>query len=291
MPEGIGPALTEAFILKRDLQSYSDFFMGYFITQWIDAQIKTVGDTSSLIGRYDGARAFLRQKGMGNGLERCVYALNPEVHCLSDKIAHYHVRSPEDLMYRYEKMASLPNRPVMFFDRHIVAFLSAKDRKIIDPYMSDINSPETYRRVLGEMKSLASIQKRSRMEKFPGIASWMVDNLESVYERFHDRELREETRKKAERLKDVGDLAKIITLFDDPAIYQEDNIGFRKAMRKYFDLENESVKLDRELSNESKFGKDTGRHIACVVSVSIAALIILASVFTALNGNSIAKFF
>src|SRR5690606_25293575 len=134
--------------------------------------------------------------GHGGGLERCIYALNPEVQCLSEKLAPYYVRSPEDLMYRYEKMSRMPNRPVLFFDRHIISFLSAKDRKIIDPYMSEINSSETYRRVLGEMKSLATIQKRSRMEKFPGIAAWMVDNLDSVYERFHDRELREETKKK-----------------------------------------------------------------------------------------------
>jgi hypothetical protein len=291
LPEGIGPALTEAFMMKRDMQAYIDFFMAYFITQWLDVQGKAISDTSSLIGRYDGARAFLRLKGHGGGLERCVYALNPEVQCLSEKTARYYVRSPEDLMICYEKMSKLPNRPVLFFDRHIISFLSAKDRKIIDPYMSEINSTDSYRRTLGEMKSLATIQKRSRMDKFPGIASWMAENLESVYERFHDRELRDETKKKVEKLKDGGDLAKIVALFDDPKIYQEDNVGFRKAMRKYYELEQESTQLERDLANESKFGKDTGRHIACVVSIVLSVIIILGSALSALNGNSIEAFF
>lgn len=291
LPEGIGAALTEAFMMKRDIQTYIDFFMAYFITQWIDAQPKMVADSSSLIGRYDGARAYLRQKGLGGGIERCIYSLNTEVHCLSEKLAKYHVRSPEDLMYTYEKMSALPGRPVMFFDRQIIAFLSAKDRKIIDPYMSDINGPETYRRILGEMKSLASIQKRSRMEKFPGICAWIIDNLGPVYERFHDRELREETRKKAERLKDGGDLSKLIALFDNPATYQEDNIGFRKAMRRYYDLETEGIKLEKDLIDQSKFGKDTGHHAACLVSVVLSAIIILYTLFTTMGGNSVTTLF
>ena len=286
-PEGVGTALTEAFIMKRDLQAYHDFFMNYFVTQWVDSQSTSVADVSNLISRHDGARAFLRQKGIGGGLEKCIYTMNPEVHCLSEKIAKYHVRSPEDLLQAFEKLSHTPGRPSMFFDRHIVAYLSVKDRKNIDPYMHDMNAPEHYRRVLAEAKTLATIQKRSQMEKFPGIAKWMVENMEPVYERFHDRDLRADTKKKAERLIEGGDLAKIVFLFDDPVIYQNDNVEFRRAMRRFHDLEQETVDIDRALRDEATLGKETGRQVAALVSGVLAGIIILAAAFSAFgNGET-----
>lgn len=286
LPDGVGAALFEAFTMKRDLQTFIDFFMNYFITQWIDSQDYTVPDVSSLVSRFDGARAFLRQKGLGNGLERCIYALNPEAPCLSEKIYKYYVRTPEDMMRAFEKLSTQPSRPAMFFDRHSVAFLSVKDRKNIDPYLHDLNAPEPYRRALAEVKILATIQKRSSMEKFPGIAKWMLETLEPVYERFHDRELRAEIKKRADKLQETGDLPKIVLLFDNPQIYQEDNTAFRKAMRQYHELETESQNTERELSDEATFGQETGHQIAAFVGGAIALLALLIGGFTLFGGGA-----
>lgn len=290
LPEGVGAALTESFIMKRDLQSYHDFFMNYFITQWVDAQSNVVPDVSNLVSRFDGARAYLRQKGMGGGLEKCIYAMNPEVHCLSEKIQKFHVRSPEELMRAYEKMAHSSGRPTLFFDRHIVAYLSVKDRKNIDPYLHDLNAPENYKRIIAEAKTLATIQKRSQMERFPGIAKWMVENMEPVYERFHDRDLRVDTKKKAERLVESGDLAKIVTLFDDPTVYQSDNVEFRRSMRKYHDLEQETIDIERALRDEATLGQETGRQIAALVAGVLAGIIIMVAAFSAFGSSGTIPF-
>lgn len=284
MPEGMGAALTEAFIMKRDLQTYIDFIMNYFITQWVDAQDGVVADMSALVGRFDSARAYLRQKGLGGGLERCIYAFNQEVHCLSEKLQKFWVRTPEEMMYAFEKMSKMPNRPAMFFDRHSAAFISAKERKNIDPYLHDMNAPESYKRIMAEMKTLATIQKKSQMEKFPGIAAWMVDNLDPLYERFHDRELRASLKKQAERLIDIGDLAKILMLFDNPETYQEDNLNFRKSMRSYHEMEEEVFKTEQELRDEATFGQATGRQVAAVVSGILAAIIVLSVGFFGIGG-------
>ncbi|MFA5593601.1 MAG: hypothetical protein WC989_09860 [Micavibrio sp.] len=281
MPDGVGAALTEAYILRRDLQTYTDFFMAYFITQWLDLQNDMIPDVSGLISRYDGARAYLRNRSLGFGLERCLYALNPEIHCLSEKLKKFYIRNPEDMLRAFEALSSMPDRPAMFFDRHSIAFLSVKDRKNIDPFLHDLNLPDLHRRVMAEVKILASIQKRSGLERFPGIASWIVDNLEPVYERFHDRELRRELKKKAERLQETGDLAKILSLFDDVNLYQDDNTKFRKAMRRYYDLEKETSELEQSLRDEKTHGRATARQVAAIVSAMLAGVIILVTVFTA----------
>ncbi len=285
MPDGIGAALTESFVMRRDIQTYYEFFLAYFITQWIDAQSGTVSDISGLISKFDAARAYLRQKVFGGGIEKVLYSLNPEVHCLSENFEKHHVRSPEDMMFAFEQISKLPNRPYMFFDRHSIAFLSVKDRKNVDPYLNDLNAPETYRRILAEMKILATVQKRSQMEKFPGIASWMADNMEPIYERFHDRELRADLKKKVDHLKGTGDLAKILVMFDTPETYQEDNVNFRRAMRNFYDLEREVADIEREMKDESLYGREAGHIVAAVVAGVLAAIIILASAFMAFNGG------
>jgi hypothetical protein len=152
--------------------------------------------------------------------------------------------------------------------------------------MHDLNAPEQYRRVLAEVKILATIQKRSNMEKFPGIARWMLENVEPVYERFHDRELRTDIKKKAERLQESGDLPKIVLLFDNPAVYQEDNTNFRKAMRLYHDLETESNEMEKDLGREESFGKETGHSVAAFAAGAIALLAVIIGGVTLFGGGA-----
>ena len=97
-------------------------------------------------------------------------------------------------------------------DRHIIAFLSVKDRKMIDPYFVELNSQEKYLQILGNLKTLATIQSRSKMEPFPGISAHIAGMLRPVIDRFHDKEMREAVTKKISSLKDKGDLSKIASL-------------------------------------------------------------------------------
>lgn len=286
-PDGVGAALTEAYIAKRDIQAYVDFFMVYFVTQWIEVQSGTVNNSGDLIAKFDSARAYLRQKGIGFGIEKCLYILNPEIHCLSEKLQKFHVRSPEDMMHAFEKISKTPGRPLMLFDRHIIAFLSVKDRKNIDPYMHELNAPERYKRSLAEMKTLATIQKRSRMPNFPGIAEWMCDNLAEVYERFHDRELRADIQRSVNKYREGGDLGKIVALFDNSATYQNDFIEFRRAMRSYFDMDNECDDIERQLKNEGSYGLGTGHQIAAIIAGILSGIIIAAATFSSFSSGGL----
>ena len=70
------------------------------------------------------------------------YILNPEVQCLGNKLKDYYVLNPEDMMHAFEDIASKAGRPELFIDRHIAAFLSVKDRRMIDPFFAELNAEE-----------------------------------------------------------------------------------------------------------------------------------------------------
>ena len=277
-PEGVGYALAEAFSLKKDVQPFVDIINQQLVTYWTTSQTDIRIDIGSIVHRFDSCRAYMRQaNNIGYGLERCVYHLCPESPCLSDRLKKYYVRNPEDLMYAFEDMSSDPNRPELFIDRHIAAFMSVKDRKDIDPYWSELNSSEYYRRVLGNLKTLATIQKRSRMEMFPGITRWLASSIDPVvYERYHDRELRVKLRNEVEKIKETGDIMRMASVFDDSEVLQRDFLNFKIAMKEYSDLRDEYVKLESKMASPEVFGKEVGREIAAIASGILAAVVILA---------------
>jgi hypothetical protein len=278
-PEGMPYVMAEAFMTKKGLQPFVDIMNQTLVVFWLHNQTDVRLDVGGLVARYDGARAFLRQNNMGYGIERCLYSMCPEVQCVSERLNDYFVLSPEDLMFALEDMAGKPGRPDLFIDRHIAAFLSIKDRRMIDPFLPELNAPDFFKRVLGNVKILATIQKRSHMESFPGIAGWAADMLDPVYERFHDRELRRKLKDKVAKAKEAGDLSKIVAMVDNPDMIQKDMQEFRKAMQEYADLREEHNTREHKMRRPETYGRDTGSEVAAIVSGVLAGILILGFTF------------
>ncbi len=276
MGDGIGCAIVEAFARKSDLQPFVDLFTQGFAFTWLTSSKNLLLDTGALIARFDQCRNYIRHGKPGYGLERCIYTLSAECPCLSEKIKAYYVQSPEELIVAYEDLCRKGNAPAMFLDRHSMAFLSAKEPKVIDPYLMDLSSSEDHRRVMGNLKCLASIQKRFGMGHFPGIAKVFIEALPSVYARFHDREARAKLESAVKKFAAEGDLVKMEAVLGNTEVTQQDNISFRKAMIEYSELTKEYNNLLLRLDDKGVFGKSTGKEFAAIVSCGIAAIIILA---------------
>jgi predicted ATP-dependent endonuclease of OLD family len=167
------------------------------------------------------------------------------------------------------------NAPASFLDRHIVAFLSIKDRNMVDPFLIDVNSQEKHQQIMASLQTLAMIQSRSRMGKFPEITKTLAGMLDPIYERFHDRDLRESLKKKIEEIKELGDINKIKNILENSELNRKDFRSFRSAMIEYAELKKEKTRLEKKMTQEGEFGKSTGRQVAAMVSGFIGGIIIL----------------
>lgn len=277
--EGFSYALAQAFALKQDLQPYADFINQQIVMFWIQHQTDMRLDVGSLTSRFDNCRMYLRQITIGYGIERCLYFMCPDSPCMSDKLAGYYVRTPEDLLEALERISEHPKRPDLFLDRHSIAFLSVKDRKVTDQWLVDLNAPEFYKRVRANIRCIAAIQERSRMRMFPGVTRWAADMLPPVFEHYHDREFREKIKNHVAKLKESGDIVKLAALLDDETVTKQDNALYLEARKEYYTLRKEEHLLEANLQRPDKFGKATGHEIAAVVSSIIAAIIILVTAF------------
>lgn len=278
-PEGFPNAMLEAAYFKKDLNPFIEIINQQLVMYWLNAQFDLRYDVGATVTRFDSCRGFLRQQNIIYGFERCIYFLAPDAPCLSERIKDYYVRSPEDLLRAFEGVSGKPNRPELFIDRHIASFLSVRDRKVIDPYLAELNAPEMHKRVLGNIKVLATIQQRAKMEAFPGICKWIISILDTYYERIHDRELRVKLQERVIKLSEAGDIGKLTTLVDNLEMKQKDFLAFRQSMIDYNRLRTEGAELDEKLAKPDSFVREAGREYAAIISALLAGVVIIAFVF------------
>ncbi len=287
-PEGFPLLLAHAVWHKKDLQPFADVVSQQMVTYWLDMQTVVSNDVGTTVSRYENCRAFLRQVGnVAYGIERCLYFLLPDCPCYSDKLRNYCAHSPEAIVLAFNDMADQPGRPDLFIDRHIASFISVHDRRVLDPYLSEINAPEPYKKILGNIKVLATIQQRSRLGPLPKLSNWVVDLIEPTFSRFHNRDLAKKLREQVEKLRNQGDIGKIIATIDNFEMKQQDFEEFQRAMMDFAKLREEATELEAKLERPEIFARETGREYAAVFSSILSGIVILIFAFIYLTKGTI----
>ncbi len=272
MGDGLGPALVEAVVTRRDVQPFVEMFSKNIVTSWLGIQFQSTFDIASLVARCDAVRVYLRQGGMGSGLERAVYTLTSDVHCLSPSLEGYIVYDSEGLIRAFEKVCAEGRAPKRFIDRHCAAFLAERDNKVISSSLYDLASPEPHKHLVADLRCLASIQYRYKMPFFPNIGEAYLDLLPSVLERYHDADVRNTVEKQLKKLALSGNLIKMANVLDNQDVKQKDMRAFKYAMREYRELQAELIDLTSRLQNKDVFTKFAGKEIAAFFSIVLGGI-------------------
>jgi len=283
---GFGNLVVNALQTKNDISTYVDIIKSGIISFWNKSCFSANIGIGEVITRIDNSQKFLGQTAIGSGIERSVYYLSPMCPCLSEKLDKFYVRTAEDYLNALEKMSGQKDRPEWFLDRHIVAFLSVRDKSIIEPFLSDISATERYRHRKGALKILAAIQKRDKMPALPGVGIWMAGMMNLLIDRFHDREKRQRIAEQLEKIKGQGNLDKILMLFDSFEEIHIDTKNFSEMIKYNQNLRKEYFVLENELENNKKFGVEAGQQTASLVSGIIAGIVITVYlIFTLARGG------
>jgi len=285
-PMGFGTLLADSIQTKKELAPFVDVIQSSFVSFWgkcSPLQHEGVGDC---INRMGNCQRFLMQTMMGSGIERCVYYLAPMAPCYSEKLEQFYIRTAEDYLNALEKISESKNRPEWFLDRHIIAFLSVRDKSVIEPFLPDLSSTEKHRQRQGAVKMMAAIQTRDKMGALPGLSVWISGLLEPAIDRFHDREKRKRIREQLDKIKGQGNLQKIAAFFDSFEEVQMDMKNYTETMRHYQALKKEYIILEDQLLNNKSFGMEAGRHAAALISGLIsAAVVVIYLVFAISRGG------
>lgn len=285
MPMGFGTAFSETAMKKGNIRPYIDLIYSRLIVQWLEVQDLARSDLANMFSLFDACRNYLAQTVPGGGYERCLYFMDEDCPCLSEKIYHFQVFTPEDVLFAFENITASASKPVRLLDRHIIAFLLTRDRKNIEPYLMDINSESEHKRLLGELHTMATIQKRTRSGNTPHLSKWFADHKDLFLARIHDRDERARIAKEMSDAGGSGNLENLLNSVDNPRMKLKDMNGFTTAMREYQALEREESILKHELVSNPSFGRGTGRQVAAGLSTLIAFIIMALTVFSFLSSN------
>jgi len=275
-PRGFGKYITAAYVDGKDIMPYVEVIRHYFTTFVIRAQKKT--DASAVNTKFDAARSSMKQNKMHMGLERCFYLFNPETPCLSPLLEKYYAITPDDVVEALESVCK-DEQPKQLLDRHILSFLFMKSKRNIEPFIMDITNDDPRQQVLGKLRAIATMQSRLRMGYLPNIGRWLAKNMDGVYERFHDDSKRNALKSRINKLAEKGDLTKIALIFEDPHVFENDLKEFYRAIDFYNKLDKEKKRIERRVKEEKTFGLRSGAQISSLLSLIIAACIIILTAY------------
>jgi hypothetical protein len=209
------------------------------------------------------------------GIERVVYMLNKEVPCLSPAFSNHVVLGPGGLLLALEDVAKRGDRPENILDRHMMAFISVREPKMIDPHLGHVISRERGFQLVGIARTLSAIQRRFQTGPVPAVGNWLISMIAPAIDKFNDRDMRQELGRRMNRLMDTGNIAAILDLIDNPNLVQDDLTRFALARKEYAGLTRERMLLDNSLRKRGNYGRGAGRQAAMLVSAFLSSLVIL----------------
>ncbi|HEX2752029.1 MAG TPA: hypothetical protein VHP34_02770, partial [Alphaproteobacteria bacterium] len=262
-----------------DVQPYAEVIALQLFNNWVNQRFEEIQDASALITLFEKCRNFMTQKMPGYGIERIVYILNKETVCLSPVLRDYYVLSPGHLLLALEGIARRAGRPDHIFDRHMVAFISVREPKMIDPHLGHLISHDRSYQLIGMVRTLAAIQRRFQIAPVPALGNWVIAQIDPAIKRFYDADIRKAIKEKIVTLTDSGNLMAILEVIDNPVWVQEDQQRFAIAKREYALLSREASGLSAQMQRKNIYGMGTGRQMAMLVSSVIGVLSIITIVF------------
>lgn len=285
-PVGFGGALAEAMAKGDDIQNHAEMLQQQLFNNWVNLRPDEVGEAAGIITTFEKCRNYLTQKMPGYGMERVLYTLSKEAACMSPLLKNYFVLGAASLLMALESISVQQNRPDNVLDRHMIAFISVREPKMIDPHLGHVISHDRAYQLIGILRTLAAVQKRFSIAAVPGVGNWLIDMIGPALNRFNDRELRQEVAKRLNKLVDSGNLPAILDLVDDMKLVQDDANRFALARQEFILLTNEKEGIDAHLKKNKNFGYATGRQVAMLVSSAIAVMVILGYIVAHLAGGS-----
>jgi len=273
----LGNTLADLFLNKKGLANFIDLFNNGTIHYWLLTSSDLNRDVSEFTQLFDKIKGFLKQKGMVYEIERCLYDLNPSIHCLSPIIEDYFVLNPKDYLTSLERVAEKrkDNYPDDIIDKHAACFLICRDARLIEPHIYDLSSPERYRYIMANLKILAAAQKFYNVGALPNLMDWICSLITPIIERFHDKDRQEALAKDIIKKKEKGILQDILNLVENAEKIKKDQITYRRALLRYKEYENESIQIKQKLKQPKFFSERKGREWAATISGIISSLIII----------------
>jgi hypothetical protein len=274
MPDGLPVALADAFLRREQPQALAEIIAWQLPQFWVNSQSEFRAEFVPMVQTLEAVRNFLERSAIGYGIERVLYEMNPALPCLSPLVQNQWASTPADLLLALDVAAQSRERGRDPIDRHIAAFLAAKNRKNEDAlFLQLAPGVDGVRRITATLSILGDVQARFGLGPLPDLCRWMVSLMEPTFQRFNNRPKRQAVRKDADSAAASGKLVDLLRIVDDPDAIKKDTAGFIGARRAHKKAVAEIEKLRDYVADRGAISESTGRQVTATASAVLGTLI------------------
>jgi len=249
--DGIDSLCAELYANKAHqelhlLAKFIEFNMGNY---WLELQRKAIQNytvpttINTILMKLERLRTTMRYGGLGFGLERMLYELNPEMPCLSPLLRQWHILTLPQLLIRLDRLAPNLSKDDEPLDRHMAAFLASRLGIMHEIRLHDLASSPSLanNRAIIALHLLSLAQQKSGDMQLPGLTHWLVLRILPALDAIHSRSLKRKLKGMLMEQAKAGYTQLLADLVVTSNYASADQTSFHQAWSLY-------------LTNESKIG-------------------------------------
>lgn len=270
MPSAFGGAFATAINNREKLNQIIGVLNNELIEYWYENQSvhdsKAARLSADRVRKYLVLRNFLQQKGLGQGIPRCLYELNPYFPCQSDLIKRYFVINPKQLLMAIDKASKKADKTELPIDNHIAAFILTHFKRNVDDQFTALNSTREDIARAGLVSLFALLQWQYGPKRLPNLISWLGRLIKPIIDSYHSRQTRTRIEKSVPTAIRQGSITELYAILDNPSERENDWKDFLRAKREYNKIEHYVERVMHEETGNSHMPHIIGQQVAAIVS-------------------------
>jgi hypothetical protein len=265
-PNAVNNFIAYALYTKR--KEYLDAIPHFIMTTvWYNSETLMSAKVGHGISfNVERAKRNIYSNGFGAGIERCLYDLNPGMPCQSPMVHKKYIQDLKTLLLELEQIAVDKNTNIV--DRHVIAFIASALESNMDNTWRDLRHYEKAEDniALATIVFLSAAQQQTRIPTLYNISSHVVNSLiNNMISGIHNKSLKLDLATRLIKIASQGNLKLILDFMIVCRDFDIDKQRFKLAKKKFKQLANKLVKLDKD-SQISKEGYKIGLRITLIVS-------------------------
>lgn len=251
-----------------------------FVNFWIENQYTSRTDLVDRVRTLNQIRDILRRTAIGEGFERAIYELNPNLPCLSPILDREYVVDSGQVLQALEHAAERRTDLRALMDRHLAAFLSTRHSALRGGEFRNMeNEVDPYLPLLAGVRVLETIQNSTPpVRAFPELCKCATRLISPSIKRFHNRLTRKNIEEQIVHAEKSGMLSEVLNAIDNPTNLANDERGYNYAVMEYGQTVNRLQQLEIDRQNRPFIAKNLGAQVSSVIAgflMTIASIMLV----------------
>ena len=281
MPDAFGMAMIVERLRGGEVRALAESVLLGVPKLWFENNGGPAASADMVTMGYNRIRTYLRKKGPGYGIERCIYELNHGFPCQSPLLGDEYIMDVEDVLPALNEIEKSVDSKTIPVDRHIAAFVAAKVKYAAEPFLHEIADPDEALKTLGHLKLLAFLQDLYTPRPLLGLAKWIGGQMGPVIKLYQSRPTRKALEAEVPNMVRTGMLSELLNLLDDSEARMLDKEGYTQAVEKFRIAQDEIEEIKFDIGPNSDKADRTAKQAASITSIVIMTFVVILMLVTA----------